>query len=159
LVALHDHGAIAENDVVLTNHNAYVGRWAPKVGPAAAELRWKSNLRVLSAYLSNFIWIPLVLAGLQAHEWVITAAGATFGVGGFMLVLDSASKLRRANRLTSLTLGFKVGFLAVGPPPRTTRSYQAWCRKHGAVPYGANDPARASRHAPGPDGSKTAGAS
>lgn len=124
---------------MLSSRDAFVAQWTPKVGASAAGIRWQSSVHLLTAYLSNFVWIPLVITGAKVGEAILVVAGIATALGGLLLLLDSAWRLRHANHLTSETLGFKVGFRAVAPPPRTREHYESWCRKHGVVPYSATD--------------------
>ena len=50
----------------------------------------------------------------------------------------TAYRIRAVNRATSRMLGLRVGAgTGVAPPPRGADAYEAWCRKHGVVPYEA----------------------
>ncbi len=131
---------------MLTNANEFVELWEPRVGRDAALLRWASARLLLMGWLLNFIWIPLIIAGAKASVPSLTWIGAVVACVEAGCIVLAGLKLRAANRLTSHMLGLKVGFRATNPPPRTADRYEAWCRKHGVVPYGA-----ASRHATEPD--------
>lgn len=136
--ALHD-AATSDNGDVLVRRADYIRVWRPKVGTEVATLRWRSSICLLVAYLSNFVWIPLVIAGLTAELPIVLAMGLVVGVLGFSLALMSGILLRRGNRRLTFMFGFRVGFGAVAPPPRTDDHYQEWCRKHRVIPYSLGD--------------------
>jgi hypothetical protein len=123
------------NRHVLVRRADYLRAWTPKVGPEAAVIRWWSSIVLLVAYLSNFVWIPLVIAGLRADLPTMLAIGIVVAVVGFSLVLVSGALLYRANRRLTQIFGFRIGLGAVAPPPRTDAHYREWCSKHGVKPY------------------------
>jgi hypothetical protein len=122
---------------VLRNRDAFVAEWAPKIGNAAAEIRWRSSVESLLGYMTNFVWIPLVIMGGKTHTAYLIGVGAAFGAIGLAVIVHSGWLLRHANQHASQVLGFRVGFRAAPPPPRTRDHYDSWCRKHDVVPYSA----------------------
>lgn len=136
---------------LLTNADDCVGQWAPKIGEEAARIRWRSSLLLLIAYLSNLVWIPLVIAGLKVHSAAPVAVGIAVAVGGAVLIVVSSLKLRVANKLTSELLGLRVGLGHVAPPPREREHYEAWCRKYGVTPFAAGASIASKDRRPGED--------
>jgi hypothetical protein len=92
---------------------------------------------LLGGYLSQLVWIPLVIAGLKVPSDALLAVGLAVAVGGAVLIVVAGLKLRAANKLTSELLGLRLGFLHTAPPPREREHYEKWCRQHGVTPYAA----------------------
>ena len=123
---------------MLANEGKFVGFWAPRIGDEAARLKWKATRLLLAVYLLNFVWIPCVIAGIRANIPALTVVGALVACVQATGVVLTAYRIRAVNRATSRMLGLRVGAgTGVAPPPRGADAYEAWCRKHGVVPYEA----------------------
>lgn len=113
----------------------FLDEWTPRVGPVAAEHRWRNATTRLVAAVANPTWFVLLVIGFRQSSGPLVAAGFVVAALAAGTVIASIVEIRRYFRAASAVLGVEVG--PRNAPPRDQDAYEKWCGDRGLVPFAA----------------------